>query len=176
MSRIEAKRQWVKDVLQGCPLSASIRQLTVDRVMTTAPTCVDLEANALELVKLFYALQFRHLLVTDAEGHLAGIVSDRDVRCFDRSVDRSESYLAGISVRELMSTDLVTAHPHTLVLETVRLLLEHGFSCLPVVQNGKPVGIITSTDLYVLLEQLLQAHGATEPAELVSAAAFVPQN
>jgi CBS domain-containing protein len=176
MSRIEAKRQWVSDVLQECPRHESVRRLTVDRVMTTTPTCVDLEANALELVKLFYALQFRHLLVTDAEGRLAGIVSDRDVRCFDRSVERSESYLAGISVRDLMSTDLVTASPDTLVLDTVRLLLEHGFSCLPVVENGKPVGIITSTDLYVLLEQLLQAHGATEPVELVSAVGFAPQS
>ena len=54
-----------------------------------------------------------------------------------------------------MSTDLITVSPETSLLEAVRLIVENGISCLPVVEHGRAIGILTTTDLYLALEQLL---------------------
>ena len=106
------------------------------------------ETSVLELVELFHAKHFRHVLVVDHEDKLVGVVSDRDVlRCFGFHEGPKRSILAGIRVQELMSTDLVTVRPETPLEQAVTLMVEEGISCLPVLNEAELVGILTNTDL-----------------------------
>ena len=58
-----------------------------------------------------------------------------------------------------MSTDLLTVGPNTPLAEAVDVMIEHGISCLPVLAGDDLVGILTNTDLHVLLHLLLQSLG-----------------
>jgi CBS domain-containing protein len=137
--------------------NGSIRELSVEEAMTANPSCISPEATLLELVKLFHAKEFRHPLVTDADGNLVGVVSDRDViRCFGPGRYPAEEVLKGITAADIMSTDIVTISPDAPLEQAIELLCGYGINCLPVVSNAKLVGILTSTDLYVVLEMLLK--------------------
>jgi CBS domain-containing protein len=52
-----------------------------------------------------------------------------------------------MNVEELMIKNVVTVHSDTLVEEAVKIMNTHEIGCLVVVENGKPIGIITERDL-----------------------------
>jgi acetoin utilization protein AcuB len=154
MDQINIKRNQLRETLSG----DTSHGFCVAHVMTVEPSCVGPETNVLELVELFHAKHFRHVLVVDHEGHLAGVVSDRDVlRCFGPQEGPKRSVLAGIRVGELMSKDLVTVRPETPLEQAVTLMVEEGISCLPVLNETELVGILTNTDLHVVLQVFLQS-------------------
>lgn len=157
MDRLQAKRVQLIDTLQRC--EESDRDLTIGQIMTPSPMTIDSNATAFELVKKFHEKLTRHFLVVSSDGELVGVVSDRDVlRCFGVSENPSEDELQKVFVRQLMSTDLITIGPKATAIEAVRLMTGYGINCVPVVSSDQigPVGILTSTDLYVLLESLLE--------------------
>jgi acetoin utilization protein AcuB len=93
--------------------------------------------------------RFRHLPVVE-DGQLLGILSDRDLRPVLLSPT-----LARARVGELMSEDLTTVGPDALVEEAASLLVVKKIGCLPVVADGRLVGIVTETDLLGVLVELL---------------------
>jgi len=155
MSRSDRKRVQVLDALAGLH-GANRDELEVGRVMTVRPSCVSADTNAVELVRLFHLHGFRHLLVVDGKGLLQGVVSDRDVLRWLGVGATDTVRLSTILARNLMSSDLVTISADTLVTEAIELMVEHGIGCLPIVEDGRPIGILTGTDLHIMLEMLLQ--------------------
>lgn len=91
-------------------------------------------------------LGLRHLLVLDPQQRLVGILSDRDF-----------AQRKGRTVADIMTSELLTITPDTPISPAVTALLNHHISCLPVVQDGKVVGIMTTTDLLLSLQCVLQA-------------------
>ncbi len=63
----------------------------------------------------------------------------------------SSSQTDTLTVRDLMSTRLTTVEPSTTVGKALDLMFEQKILGLPVVENDRCVGIVTSTDLVVLL-------------------------
>ncbi len=97
--------------------------------------------------------RFRHLLVTDANAHLAGVISDRDLlRCMSRGTD-----LERVTVADVMRQAVVTVQPETLLSEAATQMLSRRINCLPVVENNRVCGILTSTDLLQAF-QSIQKH------------------
>ena len=97
--------------------------------------------------------RFRHLLVTDATAHLAGVISDRDLlRCMSRGTD-----LERVTVADVMRQAVVTVQPETLLSEAATQMLSRRINCLPVVENNRVCGILTSTDLLQAF-QSIQKH------------------
>jgi acetoin utilization protein AcuB len=130
--------------------------LLVGQVMTGRPTCVGPEATVLELVQIFHAKHFRHLLVVDAAGGLLGIVSDRDVgRCFGPTMYPDEATLSSLTARQIMSRDIVTVSSTEPLAAAIDRIYEEGVSSLPVIDDGRLVGIVTTTDLLRLLRRML---------------------
>lgn len=123
---------------------------------------VTLEADAtLDLADdLMRLKRIRHLPVVRG-GELVGIVSQRDLfRAGLSSVLRlrpatDQEWLHRIPVREVMVTDLVTIGPDTDAEEAVARLLDHGIGCLPVVDGGKLVGLLSETDCLRYLRRIL---------------------
>jgi CBS domain-containing protein len=95
----------------------------------------------------------RHLVVVD-RGRVVGIVSERDLG------ERKGSELRGSgTVRDLMTAGQpVSASPATTLRQAANLMRGHTIGCLLVVEKGKLVGLVTTTDL---LDQL--GRGATRP-------------
>ena len=155
MNRADHKRQTLVDVFQRAAGSGRLAAVTVSDVMTPQPISVDPHLSALELVHIFHEKRFRHLLVTEHD-RLVGIISDRDVvRLFGTHDSPEQDYLAKITAGELMSTSLIIAVATTTLVTAVGLIVDNGISCLPVVKGETAIGILTATDLYLALEQLL---------------------
>jgi len=174
MDRLEAKRGKLLEVLEQFARGEQHGGLSAVHVMTPKPTCISPDLSALELVKMFHAKRFRHMLVTGPDDRLLGVISDRDVlRCFDPDGSPDKGALEAIHASELMSTDLITIGSETSLVKAVRLMVDYGINCLPVVAGSTVLGILTTTDLYLLLELLLQAipSSPTESAVEVSASA-----
>jgi len=93
---------------------------------------------------------------------LVGIVTDRDVRYAYPSSLRLfhgkdiEEFGDSHTVEEIMTYNVVTISPQTSLREAARHLRRQRFGALPVVENGKLVGIITRSDLLdaILAEEL----------------------
>lgn len=99
----------------------------------------------------------RHLLVLD-RGDVVGVVSDRDLGGRAGSGDER---LLGL----VMTENVVTAAPETTIRQAANLLRGRSIGCLPVVMDGKPVGIVTTTDLLDLL-----GRGSERPIQRVERA------
>lgn len=83
----------------------------------------------------------RHLLVKDG-ARLLGVLSERDLGGRNGSVLRS-----GRTVRELMPPKVVTAKPGTTLRAAANLMRGRLIGCLPIVDDGQVVGIVTATDV-----------------------------
>ncbi len=83
--------------------------------------------------------KFRSVLIV-ADGAPVGIVTDRDIRQHVGYLDQTEAFKA-------MSQPLVTVTPSTDIREAARLLREHKIGGLPVVEDGKLAGVITTDDM-----------------------------
>jgi CBS domain-containing protein len=96
--------------------------------------------------------RIRHLVVVEGE-RLVGIVSERDLGGTRGAASRRDR-----SVRDLMAADPVSATPSTTLRQAANLMRGRTVGCLLVVEDGRLVGIVTTTDL---LDQL--GRGATRP-------------
>lgn len=83
--------------------------------------------------------RFRRLPVIE-DGQLVGILTERDLK-------QHTGALAVTRVNAAMRTQLITVTPYNTVEDAARLLLKHKIGGLPIVANGKLVGIVTTTDL-----------------------------
>ncbi len=169
MDRLDAKRIQVLGALERLWQRKSGQRLTAEQVMTCDPICVLPTATLPELVEIFHDRHFRHLLVTDKDGKLRGVISDRDVLRMMGPGTAYKEVLEGILAGEIMSTDLVTIGPGTTVTEVIASMIDHGISCLPVVEQGRLLGILTNTDLHVLLQMLLQTLRTTATEQPLTA-------
>ncbi len=111
----------------------------------------------------------RHLPVVAGDRRLVGLVTQRDllkasvasVLALSRSVEHD--WLKAIPVRLVMSTELLTVSPEDTMEEAVGLMISKKFGCLPVVDGGKLVGLLTETDcLGVLAGFLKNSPGAAQ--------------
>ena len=88
-----------------------------------------------------------HLLVIESRV-VVGVVSDRDLGG-PRARPNGEGGARLVS--DVMARSVVGAGPETTVRQAANLLRGRSIGCLPVLDNGKPVGIVTTTDLLELL-------------------------
>lgn len=125
----------------------------VEQIMSKEVLTVPQDARLAQIAQLMRDKKVRHLPVVDDKGALVGIVSNRDVQRAQPSLittlDRGEvNYLLDkVSAGDIMHKKVVTCSPRTLVEEAGRLMRPSKIGCLPVVDGGKVVGIVTSVDL-----------------------------
>lgn len=89
--------------------------------------------------------QIHHLVVTQDNG-IAGVVSDRDL-----GGKRGLSLRRGRTVGELMTPHAVTVGPEDTTRAVANLMRGRTIGCVPVVDKGHLVGIVTVSDLLQLL-------------------------
>jgi len=82
--------------------------------------------------------RIRHLVVMRA-GEAAGIVSASDIRTHGPVTD--------CRIEEIMTAPAVTATPETTLRKAANLLRGRSIGCLPVLEDGRLVGIVTTSDL-----------------------------
>jgi acetoin utilization protein AcuB len=117
--------------------------------MTRDPVCITRQDTLAKAKELMDAGRFRRLPVME-NGKLEAIITDRDLR-------QHWGYLDSTKVSAAMTSEPVTITPRTTAEDAVRLMLQHKIGGLPVVENGKLVGIVSTSDLLRALLDVMQA-------------------
>jgi CBS domain-containing protein len=99
----------------------------------------------------------RHVPVEDAHGRLVGLVTHRGLL---RLLSRGTKSPGGTSltVREIMKPNPTCVSSMTPTLEAIEIMRHSGIGCLPVVDNGQLVGIVTSYDFLTATATLFKQH------------------
>lgn len=125
-------------------------------LMTFEPVAVRAGDSLATAAELMARRRIRHLPVVDSSHRLLGVVSERDLLRARNSILRpGPPFDPSVRVEEVAHEEVWSIAPNASVLKAARLLLDHRFGCLPVMEGGALVGILTEHDLLGLLLRLL---------------------
>jgi CBS domain-containing membrane protein len=137
--------------------------LTVGDLMTTQLFTL-LETDTLYTAKQIMEMaRVRHVPIVDAKDAFIGLITHRDMlalavsKLSDIDSSTQDELDAGLPLREIMRTDVAVVPSSALLRDAAQMLLEHKYGCLPVVDSGRLVGIITEADFLRLTISLMDA-------------------
>ncbi len=134
--------------------------MTIAKIMSSAPVVVEPKVPLREAYRVMAEHRIRHIPVVSADG-LVGVISDRDVRealPSPMSPGEAMEFAAAmdrIPVWEVMAEEVVTVTPRTSLAEAAHMLAGRKIGCLPVLDAGRLVGIVTETDMLQAFAALL---------------------
>ncbi len=137
--------------------------MLVGERMTRNPVTVGEDTNIDDALHLMRERKVRRLPVMDRAGKMVGIVSDKDLLhaapspATSLSVYEMHYLLSRLTVKRVMSSPVITVGPGTPLEEAARIMADHKIGGLPVVEDGNLAGIITETDIFKILLELLGA-------------------
>jgi acetoin utilization protein AcuB len=148
--------------------------MTVGDVMTRHVISVTPATSVLSARRLLHTAGVRHLPVVD-DGRLVGILSDRDLSPGERRHNHVSDTEAAIMmgrrpVRGIMSAPVRWARPDDDLLFAIKQMLDWKISALPVLDNGRLTGMLTTTDCLATLLRVIRGD-VSAPSETASAAA-----
>jgi len=135
-----------------------MKELKVRDVMTADPTTLKRNDKLTLADDIMRLGRIRHLpVVADDDETLVGIVTQRDL--FRDALAQALGYgkhaqrkiLDTLSIKDVMATEVVTTSPDVPLIEAARILTARKIGCLPVVENGRLVGILTEGDFVALI-------------------------
>lgn len=127
-------------------------QLYVRDLMTSDPISIGPRATLHEVTKIMQDRHVRHVPVVAEDARLVGLISQRDVlRSQEGTISGEPASSQGemdrwIEAQWMMTREVQTVQPDTPALDAALALREHAYGCLPVVEDGALVGIITESD------------------------------
>ena len=139
----------------------------VSDAMTPDPVQVGPEASLAETEALFEQHDFNALPVVGARGELLGVVTKLDLLrafCFtdDHMFPPYGQVMAG-PVCEVMTADATTVTPRTPLTRVLETLVRTRMKSMPVVDDGRVVGMIAREDVLAALRRAVAGERATGP-------------
>jgi CBS domain-containing protein len=125
-------------------------------IMTKDIVTIDEAETALEAAKIMSQRGISSLIVVK-DGVPKGIITERD---FVKKVCAKQLEASAIKIGALMSSIRTVAEPDTPIQVAVQRMANKGIRRLPIIQEGKVVGIVTVTDLARYLRTILLLEGA----------------
>jgi acetoin utilization protein AcuB len=142
--------------------------------MSRHPMTVSPNTPVEQALKRMRDQKVRRFPVVDDEGALVGIVSDKDLLYAAPSPATSLSiyelhYLySRITVSQVMARDVITVEESDPIEEAARIMVDNKIGGLPVMREGKLVGIITETDIFKTLMEMMGARDSGVRLTLLS--------
>lgn len=121
---------------------------TIRDVMTKDPAVLSTDSSVAEAARVMATEDIGNVVVTEGD-QVVGIVTDRDIVV--RAVAEGRQ-ATGVKIGEICSRDLTTLSPDDTVENAVKLMREKAIRRLPIVEGGRPVGIVALGDLAVWKE------------------------
>jgi CBS domain-containing protein len=118
----------------------------IREVMTTNPTTAAATVTLIEAAQVMRDEDIGDVIVLDDDEQIRGIVTDRDivVRAIADQRDPTSTKLG-----DICSRDVTTLSPEDEVGDAVKLMTQRSVRRLPIVEKGRPVGIVSLGDLAV---------------------------
>jgi CBS domain-containing protein len=140
---------------------SNLEHVPLSQIMTRNVITVDISERVEEALRLMVKYDIGSVVVTDKKKPV-GIITERDIT---RAALRGDSMLR-IPARSLMSRPLQSVTPNVEVWKTFELMLKLGVRRLPVVEDGRLLGLVTEKDLTRWVLRFI--YGPNIPAELRS--------
>jgi acetoin utilization protein AcuB len=131
--------------------------------MTKHPLTISVDESLSGAHRYMQEQKVRHLPVVNKAGDMVGLVTDQDLLkagpsgATTLSIWEIHSLLTRVTVKSVMVRDVITTTEDTPIEEAAGLLLEHKIGCLPVLRDGRLVGLITESDLFRTFMELFAA-------------------
>lgn len=125
----------------------------ISDIMSTELDTATEEMKLSHAAKLMREKERRYLPVVDDQMHLVGLFGHRELASAEPSAITTLSvgevnYLTSkITIGQLMKRNPLTGTPDTLVEEAGFMIRQHKIGCLPVLENGRLVGVVSETDI-----------------------------
>ena len=135
--------------------------IKVSEVMSTQVMTLLDTATVAEARQLMGSANVRHLPVLNPDKEVIGLITQRDLlsvalsRLADVERYEREALESTIPIGEVMTKNVTMVEEHTNLREAAQHMLDHKVGCLPVVDDGKLVGIVTESDFLRLVVNLL---------------------
>ncbi|MCC9620278.1 DUF294 nucleotidyltransferase-like domain-containing protein [Thalassospira sp. MA62] len=153
-----------------------LMSIKVNDLITRDLVSIDKSASILDAGKLMSSERVSCLLITENDDQVAGIITDRDLR--NRVVAQGRSYDEPLT--NVMTADPISIHPDNYAFDALLSMTRNNIRHLPVMRDGKPVGMITTNNL--LARQSLSAvymagqiGKLTEPCEIAKVIDQIPE-
>ncbi len=118
-------------------------RIPVKEIMTRNVATVDIKSSIQQLSQKMLAYGVGSVIITD-DNQPVGIVTEKDIV---RKIVSKNLKPEDISIKELMTTPLITIPSHEDVTDAMRKMVKMEIKRLPVVENNRLIGIVTDTDL-----------------------------
>lgn len=125
-------------------------KMPVKEIMTRDVVTIDIKNDVLHLAQKMLSFDVGSVIVTDKKQPV-GIVTERDIV---RKIISMNLKPEDISIKELMTTPLITILATEDVTDTMHKMVKMEIRRLPVVENAKLVGIVTDTDLLAISAEM----------------------
>ncbi len=129
--------------------------------MTPNPVTLTEDASFQDALHLMKEKKFRRLPVVAKDGHLVGIVVQKDLFSASPSSATSLSIfevhylLSKLKMKNVMTKRVVTVGDDCPLEEAARIMVDYKIGCLPILKEDKLVGIITETDIFKTFVEML---------------------
>jgi len=134
----------------------------VSKIMTKNLVTLSTKDDLVTAERLFKKHHIRHIPVVQGN-NIKGMLSHTDLMriSFADAIDEHEEVVDTIvynmfTIPQVMVHDIVSVNPDTTIKEVAEILSKREFHALPVVDNGKLVGIVTTTDLINYLLECIE--------------------
>jgi CBS domain-containing protein len=141
------------------------KMFSIDAIMSTNLVTVEPSATLAEARTLMHDNRIHHIPVVEGD-QLVGLVTLTNVLAATDSFlrdDNSRIHANEIGISDMMVTDVATVDVNASLRHAALFLERHKIGCLPVLDDGKLVGIITDTDFVGVAINLLEQIEETEP-------------
>lgn len=144
VSPYSRRQQLFQELLKNNELLLKSR-LEVRHLMSRDPAVIPPSMSFEEILSVVRERRLRHLLVCGRGGEVLGVISDHDLRARQ-----------GATAQQIMNAAVPSLAPETPLSPAITYLINENVSCMPVIDNGRLVGTLTTTDLMLTLQCMLQ--------------------
>lgn len=140
--------------------------MIVEEIMNKEVYTLPPDASIRDALQLLKSKKIRHIPVVDEKQHLVGLVTERDLKNITSSIFQKEirEEILKKPLHSFMIKKVVTGHPLDFVEEVAYLFYDNQIGCLPIVQDGKLVGILSETEV---LHTFVELTGANQPGSQI---------
>ena len=138
--------------------------MLVKDYMTKHPVMIEPAMSIVEAQGIMAETRVRHLPVAEEGKRLMGLITQETLRVpptklTSLNVWEITRFLSDLTVKDVMvkGKDVITIGPDATIEEAARVMVEHKIGCLPVLEEGIVVGILTDTDMMAHLIEMLAA-------------------
>ncbi|HZG81640.1 MAG TPA: CBS domain-containing protein [Brevibacillus sp.] len=124
---------------------AKVENRTLREIMTKDVATVTLKDNVYEVACKMRDWNVGVIPVVDEKEDVIGVITDRDIVIRGLAEKRQGS----AAIEQVMTRDIILGQPGMTVDEAAKIMAQHQIRRLPVVENGKLVGIVAIADMAV---------------------------